>query len=411
MVHHPQCHPAAQLTLPPPPPLTRPNPHPFPNTHTHIHLHPQHTPRWTTVPKIAQQPGRLSFFDPFFPDWTCPSLTRVGGFKDGGKLMCGVAAKAKPGEIGGGWAAGRRGRRPVPPLFNNKLSPSPLSPLSSSPLEDSSPSGGSARGGAAEAAGAGPGAASEQLPCLIYSVGSQGDFQFESDVINRMGRDCEIHIFDPTVQIFDFTGPSYEDACGAASNQDFDAKAIVAATTVPKDKAMLTNALLFTSMIPEHVTFHVLGLGHKYLCRRGLGAGYFGPLMPLRDIMRALGHEGRRIDIFKVDCEGCEWRVFNDDLWAGDDCGGRGGGGGEGDEGGGAGVVEIGQLLIEVHAHFHMDDVTGRILGVDREHGMPSELSRFFNATGEGVEEGEGVGGRGGGRGGLAMGEGVGVGG
>ena len=33
-------------------------------------------------------------------------------------------------------------------------------------------------------------------PCLIYSVGSNGDFSFETDVIRKFG--CEVHTFDPT---------------------------------------------------------------------------------------------------------------------------------------------------------------------------------------------------------------------
>lgn len=47
----------------------------------------------------------------------------------------------------------------------------------------------------------------------------------------------------------------------------------------------------------------------------------------LPQIMQALGHQGRTIDIFKVDCEGCEWDCFQD--WIG---------------------LDIRQILIETHA-------------------------------------------------------------
>ena len=36
-----------------------------------------------------------------------------------------------------------------------------------------------------------------------------------------------------------------------------------------------------------------------------------GPLLPLDRIVKRLGHVGRRIDVLKVDCEGCEWDAFH----------------------------------------------------------------------------------------------------
>ena len=36
-----------------------------------------------------------------------------------------------------------------------------------------------------------------------------------------------------------------------------------------------------------------------------------GPIASLDSIMRALGHEGRDLQILKVDCEGCEWTALD----------------------------------------------------------------------------------------------------
>mmetsp|Transcript_17292 Transcript_17292/g.40121 ORF Transcript_17292/g.40121 Transcript_17292/m.40121 type:complete len:104 (-) Transcript_17292:1840-2151(-) len=52
--------------------------------------------------------------------------------------------------------------------------------------------------------------------------------------------------------------------------------------------------------------------------------------MTLEETMTELGHTGRRVDIFKMDCEGCEWRMYEDLL-----------------------EVDLRQILIQVHAYVH----------------------------------------------------------
>ena len=92
--------------------------------------------------------------------------------------------------------------------------------------------------------------------CLIYSVGSFDDFSFEEAIMRDVSSACEIHVFDHTV-----------------SN--------------PRNK-------------PCGVHFHPWGLG-------GAREPDGSDLKSLADIVVALGHKGRTIDVLKIDCEGCEW--------------------------------------------------------------------------------------------------------
>lgn len=94
-------------------------------------------------------------------------------------------------------------------------------------------------------------------PCLVYSVGSENDFRFE-EAVHALLPHCEIHTFDPTI------GPN-------------------------------------PSARPEYVHFHPWGLGSGGQDRLTLDA-----------VVRRLAHQGRTIDIFKIDCEGCE---FEHDFW------------------------------------------------------------------------------------------------
>lgn len=43
------------------------------------------------------------------------------------------------------------------------------------------------------------------------------------------------------------------------------------------------------------------------------------PMLPLAELMTRLGHEQRRLNLLKIDCEGCEWAslsVVPGDIWA-----------------------------------------------------------------------------------------------
>lgn len=95
----------------------------------------------------------------------------------------------------------------------------------------------------------------QRSTCLVYSVGSNKDASFELEIANRL-TGCEIHTFDHTI------GPWLE-------------------------RPLIRNW-----------TFHFFGLG--------IGK----KLKTLSKIMKQLGHENRIIDIFKIDCENCEWDAF-----------------------------------------------------------------------------------------------------
>ncbi|KAI9033166.1 methyltransferase domain-containing protein [Hyaloraphidium curvatum] len=87
-------------------------------------------------------------------------------------------------------------------------------------------------------------------PCLVYSVGSNYDFTFEASV-RKHGQDCEIHTFDPTTDL-------------ETSRQRAE---------------------------PLGVSFHPLFWGNQ----------------SVESIISSLNHTSRpRLDVLKIDCEGCE---------------------------------------------------------------------------------------------------------
>jgi hypothetical protein len=108
----------------------------------------------------------------------------------------------------------------------------------------------------------------KQLPsCLVYSVGSNGDASFEAAILSDIGIECEIHVFD----LDDF------------------------ADSVAKQTNYSSN-----------VHYHAWGIS----------SFTGGKFKTLEDTARELGHAGRKIDIFKIDCEGCELDTYESWLSA-----------------------------------------------------------------------------------------------
>jgi len=116
--------------------------------------------------------------------------------------------------------------------------------------------------------------------CVIFSIGSNGDFSFESSMSEILGNNtCEFHIFDTR----DFSdrmpkeiGRAHFHAWGIGGQQDRGGE---------------TNV---TALEP-------------YVNRRGFK--FYG----LKDTLALLGLENLDvIDVFKIDCEGCEYSTFKD---------------------------------------------------------------------------------------------------
>jgi hypothetical protein len=102
--------------------------------------------------------------------------------------------------------------------------------------------------------------------CLVYSIGSHGDFSFESSVLREVSGNCEIHTFDRDRHF---------------NRKHFDVLAKEAG-----------------------VDFHHVMLGEpteKYPNGKRF-----------REIIKDLKHVGKVIDILKIDCEGCEWEQYED---------------------------------------------------------------------------------------------------
>lgn len=125
--------------------------------------------------------------------------------------------------------------------------------------------------------------------CVVYSIGSECDFQFELGMQKAVGvGTCEYHTFDPG---------DYENC-------------------IPEE---LQNA-----------HYHRWGLIKQKDNGENPpkpGQQYYG----LKDTMKMLGHDKlEEIDVFKIDCEGCEWVSFND--WLDPE------------------IPRLNQILVELHA-------------------------------------------------------------
>ena len=130
--------------------------------------------------------------------------------------------------------------------------------------------------------------------CLVYSIGSNNKFEFELSVLNEISSTCEIHTFDPTLS-----------------------KDVLTKEGLPSNKPRNGNVHFHPWGLADHDYVHVQADTGKKMVYKTMGS-----------IVSALGHQKRRIDLMKVDCEGCEYSTV--DGWFGVG-------------------VNIGQILVELH--------------------------------------------------------------
>ena len=136
--------------------------------------------------------------------------------------------------------------------------------------------------------------------CIVYSFGSNGDDQFEIDILKKTS--CEVFTFDPTL-------------------------------SVEKERMLSTNV---------RKNFHAIGLAN-YDGLMEIG-GMERKVLSLKTIMKDLNH--MRIDILKIDIEGAEYDIFDGLNFSG--------------------FPDIGQILVEVHAFRHLQDLN--------KNGNPEEV-------------------------------------
>ncbi|VEU36015.1 unnamed protein product [Pseudo-nitzschia multistriata] len=94
--------------------------------------------------------------------------------------------------------------------------------------------------------------------CLIYSVGSFNNYKFEQGVQKDVHEKCEIHTFDPG---------DYESGAKKAGGD---------------------------------ITYHRVGVSTDKVGPKGI-------YKSLPTLVSELGHQNSEIDVFKIDCEGCEF--------------------------------------------------------------------------------------------------------
>ena len=120
--------------------------------------------------------------------------------------------------------------------------------------------------------------------CLVYSIGSGGNFRFEYGLQSLLGPEnrCEIHVFD---------GTDYSSSMPKLLDIHFHPWGL------RRDRGPNTNDDYSPD---ENAAYH---MGNDMTSLKYLS---------LSQTIKTLGHSGRMIDVLKIDCEGCEWKTYVD---------------------------------------------------------------------------------------------------
>jgi hypothetical protein len=93
--------------------------------------------------------------------------------------------------------------------------------------------------------------------------------------------------------------------------------------------------------LPAHAYSHYHAWGLKSSYAETIAFDVNAKFLTLFETIQRLNHFGRKIDIFKIDCEGCEWTSFKDWINSTSE------------------LVDIRQILVEIHGATHRpSDVT-----------------------------------------------------
>ena len=188
--------------------------------------------RYVTSPKRFWEKPSIWHYNNYNPIFSCPYNIRVGGIGDGPKYTC------DPHRLKDVVTQRKKDREKQ--QQQQRSSSSTTTSLTTT--TESHP----------------------EFDCLIYSIGSNGNYQWEDGMYEINGGGiCEIHVFD--------------------YSQNYTRK----------------------KNLGRNIHFHQIGLQGSQRPSRS-------KFMSFPQIVQHFNHTNRIIDIFKIDCEGCEWSTYLD---------------------------------------------------------------------------------------------------